>query len=100
MSSIDENYRLMMDAKEMRRIRDDYEVLKAEYQLLRDTISWHRHKVGQAYGIGSFKAQHAANMELWKLIKVHDVVTELPEVVANTLEAEGLARPAMMEETE
>jgi len=39
--------------------------------MLEAAIMNHRMAVGQAYGIGSFKTQHAANLELWLLVKEH-----------------------------
>ena len=72
----------------------------SEYRIaqLEAAIAKHRFAVGQAYGIGSFKTQHAANMELWAVIKAEPV--EKPSVFPETVEETGLARPAMMEETE
>ena len=65
---------------------------------LEAAIVKHRFAVGQAYGLGSFKTQHAANMELWALVKTEPV--EKPSVFPETVEETGLARPAMMEEAE
>ena len=39
--------------------------------MLEAAIVHHRMAVGQAYGVGSFKTQHAANLELWLLVKEH-----------------------------
>lgn len=44
--------------------------------LLEAAIQHHRMAVGQAYGIGSFKTQHAANMELWKHVRPAFVTAE------------------------
>lgn len=66
--------------------------------ILEAAIRQHRLAVGEAYGIGSFKTQHAANMALWELVRVAPV--ERPSVFPDTVEETGLARPAMMEETE
>lgn len=65
---------------------------------LEAAIVQHRFAVGQAYGLGSMKTHHAANMELWALVKTDPV--ERPSVFPDRIEETGLARPAMMEETE
>jgi hypothetical protein len=72
----------------------------SEYRIaqLEAAIEQHRFTVGHAYGIGSFKAQHAANMALWAVVSVEPV--EKPSVFPETIEETGLARPAMMEEIE
>lgn len=72
----------------------------SEYRIaqLEAAIEQHRFSVGHAYGIGSFRTQHAANMALWAVIKTEPV--EKPSVFPKTVEETGLARPAMMEETE
>lgn len=79
--------------KEIRTVYSEYRIAQLEA-----AITQHRLSVGQAYGIGSFKAQHAANMALWSVVKTEPV--EKPSVFPETVEETGLARPAMMEETE
>jgi hypothetical protein len=37
--------------------------------LLEAAIRQHRQQIGEAYGIGSFRAQHAANMRLWEHVR-------------------------------
>lgn len=97
MGSIDENYKLMQDAQELRDIRAEYELIKTKYETLEHAVRKHRKQIGKAYGIGSFKTQHAANMELWDHIKSGSFSAK---VVDKVKKAAGLTRPAMMEETE
>jgi hypothetical protein len=97
MGSIDENYRLMQGVKEMREIRTEYELLKTRYTILETAVQEHRQQIGVAYGIGSFKAQHAANMELWDHVKKESLLTKVAKKIRTAI---GIPRPAMMEETE
>jgi len=97
MGSIDDNYRLMQDVKEMREIKAEYELLKTKYVILETAVQKHRQQVGVAYGIGSFKTQHAANMELWEHVKQQSLLTKVAKKIKT---GTGIARPAMMEETE
>ena len=66
---------------------------------LEAAIRAHRLAVGEAYGVGSFRAQHSANSTLWALVA--DEPTrftgdwELPE---SGLDEAGLARPAHLED--
>jgi hypothetical protein len=46
-------------------LNGDLRRLVAKLGELEAAIEQHRLDVGQAYGIGSFKTQHAANMRLW-----------------------------------
>lgn len=104
MGSIDDNYRLIEDAKELREIQSkyenisiEYESLKTKYEILEHAVCQHRQQIGVAYGVGSFKTQHAANIALWKLVKPNSLLTAAVDKVKKVT---GLARPAMMEETE
>ena len=97
MSSIDDNYRLMQDAKEMQQVKTEYELLKTKYVILETAVQNHRKQIGVAYGIGSFKSQHAANMKLWAHVEKESLLSTVAKKIKT---ATGIARPAMMEETE
>lgn len=92
MSSIDENHRLMQAAADRLSAEDRCALLEA-------AIKRHRQQVGQAYGIGSFKTQHAANMELWEHVR-SGFGTASTENADEPVADAGLARPAMMEDDE
>lgn len=68
-------------------------------EMLVAAIRAHRLAVGQAYGMGSFKAQHAANVALWSVVAEDPTMFmgdwELP---VSGLDEAGLARPAHLED--
>ena len=70
-------------------------------RVLEAAIRAHRQATGVAYGIGSFRAQAAANRALWALVEVEATMFtgdwELPE---SGLDEAGLARPAHLEDDE
>jgi hypothetical protein len=90
-SSIDENRRLMQEAADRLSAEDRCAMLEA-------AILHHRMAVGQAYGIGSFKTQHAANVELWAHVRSAFVTASTKN--DESADEAGLARPAMMEDDE
>lgn len=79
-------------------IRDAWDEDAERATVLEAAIVAHRQAIGVAYGIGSFKAQAAANRALWALVAdgTADVTDDEP-----TPEVEdGLVRPAMLEDNE
>ena len=64
-----------------------------------EAIKTHRLAVGEAYGVGSFRAQHAANVALWALVAEEPVgFTGDWELPVSGLDEAGLARPAHLED--
>ncbi len=82
-------------------IRDAWDDDTERVRVLEAAIVAHRQAVGEAYGIGSFRAQAAANRALWALVEVEPTMFtgdwELPE---SGLDEAGLARPAHLEDDE
>lgn len=62
-------------------------------------IRAHRLAVGEAYGVGSFRAQHAANVALWSVVAEDPTMfTGDWELPVSGLDEAGLARPAHLED--
>lgn len=72
--------------------------LVADEELV-EAIRAHRLAVGEAYGVGSFRAQHAANVALWSLVAEEPTrFTGDWDLPASGLDEAELARPAHLED--
>lgn len=73
--------------------------MSGEVDALVAAIRAHRLAVGEAYGVGSFRAQHAANVALWALVAEEPTrFTGDWDLPVSGLDEAGLARPAHLED--